>query len=176
MLKAEPKDSDLKEGTGLGKKVRSNMQIKRSLQARRRRATRGSSLVEACIALAVTSVAVGGSVNGYILSVNRAEWSAYSLAAHSLAMQRMEQLRAAKWDTGASPPVDQIITANFGPVANILDVPISGTNIVYATNYTTIATVSANPPLKMIRVDCTWQFMQRGTFTNTLISYRAPDQ
>jgi hypothetical protein len=128
------------------------------------------------MALAVAAVAVGGSVNGYILSINRAEWSAYSLAAHSLAMQRMEQMRAAKWDTGASPPVDQIITANFGPVVNVLDVPISGTNIVYATNYTTITTVSANPPLKMVRVDCAWPFMQRGIFTNTLISYRAPDQ
>ena len=152
------------------------MQIKNLFHSRSRRAEQGSSLVEACIALAVTAVAVGGSVNGYILTINRAEWSAYSLAAHSLAMQRMEQMRAAKWDTGASPPVDQIITANFGPVANVLDVPISGTNIVYATNYTTITTVSVNPPLKMVRVDCAWPFMQRGIFTNTLISYRAPDQ
>jgi len=46
----------------------------------------------------------------------------------------------------------------------------------YATNFTTITSVSANPPLKLIRVDCVWSFMKHGIFTNTLVSYRAPDQ
>ena len=148
----------------------------RSIRWKTRKAREGGSLIESVMAMAVAAVAVGGSVNGYILSINRAVWSAYSLAAHSLAMQRVEQMRAAKWDTGAYPQVDQLVGGNFPNVTNVLDVPISGTNIVYATSSTTITTVSANPPLKMIRVDCTWPYMQRGTFTNTVISYRAPDQ
>ena len=117
-----------------------------------------------------------GTVNGYVLSSKRAERSAYSLAAHSLAMQRMEQVRAAKWDTLAYPLVDQIQSSNFPVVVEVLDVPLSGTNITYATNWTTITTVSTSPPLKMIRVDCTWPFITTGVVTNTVISYRAPDQ
>jgi hypothetical protein len=30
--------------------------------------------------------------------------------------------------------------------------------------------------LKQIRVDCVWRFMSRGLFTNTTLTYRAPDQ
>jgi len=93
-----------------------------------------------------------------------------------LASQQLERTRAAKWDTLGFPVVDVLVSSNFPPVTNILDVPISGTNIVYATNITTITTVSLSPPLKMIRVDCSWPFMGRGTYTNTVFSYRAPDQ
>ena len=67
-------------------------------------------------------------------------------------------------------------TTNFVTQAAILDVPISGENITYATNFTVISLVSANPPLKMVRVDCVWPFKGQGLFTNTLITYRAPDQ
>lgn len=134
------------------------------------------TLVEVVMSIAVAMVAVSGSINGYVFSVTQAECSAYSLAAQSLANQGLEQVRAAKWDTAATPPVDMIVGGNFPPVVNILDVPISGTNIVYATNYTTITQVSSTPPYKMVQVDCVWRFMNRRTFTNTVISYRAPDQ
>ena len=43
---------------------------------------------------------------GYLQAAVRAEWSAYSLAAQSLAVMRLEQSRAAKWDRLAYPPVD----------------------------------------------------------------------
>lgn len=135
-----------------------------------------SSLLEVIMSIAVASVAIVGSVTGYVFSAFRAEWSGYSLAANSLALQRMEQVRAAKWDTQARPVVDKLVGANFPVVTNILDVPVSKTNIVFATNYTTIAMVSANPPLKMVRIDCVWPYMKHGVFTNTIISYRAPDQ
>ena len=106
--------------------------------------------------------------------VKTAEWAAYSLAAHSLAMQRIEQTRAAKWDPAGFPPVDDL--TNRPPAVDILDIPISGTNIAYATSITTIATVSLNPPLKKIRVECVWPFVNRGLFTNVVVTYRAPDQ
>ena len=143
---------------------------------RRRRGASGATLMEVVMALMVAAVAMAGTVAGYILAASRAEWSAFSLAANSLAMMRMEQARAAKWDTQAQPPVDQLEPANFPVETNVLDIPISGTNVVYATNFTTITTLSTDPPLKMIRVDCVWPFARRGPFTNTMITYRAPDQ
>ena len=152
------------------------MKITRSIRFCQPGARQGSTLVEVVFSIAIAMEAILGSVNGYILSANRAEWSAYSLAAHSLAMQRLEQVRAAKWDTVAFPNVDQLVAANFPAQTNILDVPISGTNVVHAINTTTITIISAKPPLKMVRIDCVWPFTHHGVFTNTIISYRAPDR
>lgn len=115
-------------------------------------------------------------VTGYVMMAQRSEWSAYSLAANSLAMQRLEQTRAAKWDPYAYPAADEMKSTNFPTLVEVLDVPISGTNIVYATNMTTLTTIADNPPLRMVRVDCIWRFTNRGLFTNTVVGYRAPDQ
>jgi len=135
----------------------------------------GGSLVELVIAMAIAVVTIGGSVKGYILTARKAEWSAYSLAAHSMALQRIEQTRAAKWDPSAWPAIDRVLQGNFPAQTNVLDVPIAGTNIVYGRVYTTVTNIAAYPPLKMVRVDCIWPF-QQGMFTNTVITYRAPDQ
>lgn len=137
---------------------------------------RGFSTFETMWSMVFAAVAMGVTVNGYIAASARAERSAYSLAAHSLALQRLEQVRAAKWDPAAFPPVDEVVQTNFPIIACILDIPISRTNAVYATNFTTINAVSSNPPLKMIRVDCVWNFMNRGLLTNSIVTYRAPDQ
>ncbi|MBI3878357.1 MAG: hypothetical protein HY300_20735 [Verrucomicrobia bacterium] len=114
-------------------------------------------------------------IYGYTQSAERAEWTGQSLAAQALAVQRAEQTRAAKWDTEAG--VDRLQSTNFPTQITILDLPVSGTNVVYATNFTTISNVSVIPPLlKMIRVDCVWMFMRRArVFTNTVVTYRAPD-
>lgn len=81
--------------------------------------------------MAVTAMSLGGVVSGYIFATRQAEWSAYSLAAQSLATQRIEQTRAAQWDLRHSPSVDEVTTGNFPTVTtNILDIPVSGTNIV----------------------------------------------
>jgi hypothetical protein len=98
------------------------------------------------------------------------------LAANSLAMQRLEQARAAKWDTLAVPLVDQLVASNFPATIEILDIPISGTNLALATNFTTIQTVSTAPPLKSVQVDCVWSFYTGRVYTNTVVTYRAPDQ
>lgn len=143
---------------------------------RGRRREGGSTLAETVVSLALALVTVTGTVNGYIFTTTRAEWSAYSLAAHSLAMQRVEQVRAAKWDTGAYPPVDQVEGTNFPVATALLDIPVAGTNATLATCYTTIRSVSANPPLKLVRVDCVWPFRNGQLFTNTVSAYRAPDQ
>lgn len=134
------------------------------------------TLAEVVIASGLAAMTVTAVIYGYIQSAKFAEWTSYSLAAQSLAMQRLEQCRGCKWDPLGYPPVDELVSTNFSNQVNILDIPISGTNIVYATNYTVITSLATNPPLKMIRVDCVWPFLGRGLFTNTTITYRAPDQ
>lgn len=134
------------------------------------------TLAETVISIVIMSIGFAGSIQGYILVANRAEWSAYSLAAHALAQQRLEQTRAAKWDVSAYPLINELVSSNFPIDVEILDVPISGTNVVYATNFTTISNMPVTPPLTFVRVDCVWAYYSRGLFTNTMATYRAPDQ
>jgi hypothetical protein len=128
------------------------------------------------LSIAITAVAIGGMVSGYFFSIDRAEWSARSAAAQVMATQRIEQTRAAKWDSLASPPVDELVSSNFPAQITALSVPSTSNQGILATNVTTITMLSDDPPLKMIRVDCTWPFLSRGLYTNTIITYRSPDQ
>jgi type II secretory pathway pseudopilin PulG len=134
------------------------------------------TLAEILISVALAALGIAGIVSGYIMAAQRAEWAGYSLAAHALAMERIEQARAAKWDTLANPPVDELVSGNFPTVVLPLSIPSAGTNIVYATNITTITVVSTSPPLKTIQVDCIWPFRLRGVYTNTILTYRGPDE
>ncbi|MDA1273958.1 MAG: hypothetical protein O2960_07890 [Verrucomicrobia bacterium] len=134
------------------------------------------TLVEVIMSISIAALTIGGIIAGYTLSARWAEWSSYSLAAHSLAMQKLEQARSAKWDPQGWPAIDELVSSNFPVQIDVLDIPISGTNLVYATNTTTITTLSSGPDLKMIRVDCTWMFVSRGPFTNTVMTYRTGDQ
>jgi hypothetical protein len=132
--------------------------------------------MEAAIASAIAAMMFGGIVYGYIQSGRNAEWSAYSFAAQSLAMQRLEQCRSCKWDPDATPPVDELVNSNFTMQVSVLDIPMTGSNIVYATNFTTITTISTTPPLKMISVETVWPFNLNGRlYTNSIFTYRAPD-
>ncbi|MGZ8900375.1 MAG: type IV pilus modification PilV family protein [Limisphaerales bacterium] len=137
---------------------------------------RAFTLIEVVVSTAIAAMVISGSIYGYTLSAQRAQWSSYSLAANSLAIQCMEQARAAKWDPMAFPPVDELVATNFPLRVEVLDIPTSGSNLAYATNVTSIATVSASPPLKQIRVECTWSFVNGKVFTNTMVTYRAADQ
>jgi prepilin-type N-terminal cleavage/methylation domain-containing protein len=136
---------------------------------------RAFTLVEVLMSLVVLGIMVTAIVTGYTQAIQQAEWSAYSLAANSLAMQPIERARAAKWDRYATPQSCMIVSSNFPLETNILDIPISG-NVVYATNRTTITDISLSPPLLQISVECTWRFMNRGVFTNKVVTFRAPDQ
>lgn len=142
-----------------------------------RRGNSGVTLVETVIALCIAMVVIAGLISGFVQSARQAESSAYFLAAQAMASQGLEQVRAAGWDplcvTGV---VDYVQGTNFPAVVQALDVPGSSGKIVYATNRTTISTISANPPLKMIRVDCVWNFMGVRDYTNSMFTYRAPDQ
>jgi len=142
----------------------------------RSRRLRAFTLTEVVFSLALIGLTAGGIINGYIQSARVTDWQARSLAAESLAMQRVEQCRAAKWDTRSFPVVDQLVSSNFPTLTEQMDLPTVSTNASYATIYTTISTISSSPPLRMMQADCVWQFPGRGLFTNTVVTYRAPDQ
>jgi prepilin-type N-terminal cleavage/methylation domain-containing protein len=141
---------------------------------RKRHRILGFTLPEVVISLAIASVAVGSIMYGYILSARRAEWSGYSLNAHAIAMQVIERTRSAQWDPKASTPIDLLTTNQFPQERIMMDLPILGTNAVYATNFITISTISTNPPVKMIKVDCIWTFLNGRLYTNTVVTYRCP--
>ena len=100
---------------------------------------------------------------------------AQSLAAQMMALSGLEQCRAAKFDPRGSS-VDQLVSSNFPPRVDILDVGTTASILTYGTNTTTIRTISNDPLIKMIRVDCTWYYPRRGRFTNSVFTYRAPNQ
>lgn len=151
------------------------MKIRSTSSKKGARLLAGFSIPEVFTALAVLGISVGGSITGYVVAVERSQWSACSLAAKADALQRIEQARSARWDTLSVTPVDELVSANFPTVVQPLNLPSSGANYVYATNVTTITTVSTSPPMRMIRVDSIWPMASHGTFTNTAIIYRTPD-
>ena len=141
----------------------------------------GFTLAEVVVSVAILALVMQGVVLGYVQSTQRAEWNARSLAAQSVASQGAEQARAARWNSQAYPQTvgpgkaDELGLTNYQQ-SIVLDVPMSGTQLVLATNYVKITKVTDSPPLRQIRSDCVWRFMNRGPFTNSVILLRAPDQ
>jgi prepilin-type N-terminal cleavage/methylation domain-containing protein len=152
------------------------MQLKHRSTQSRIRSTSGFSLIEVAMSLMIVGIVMIGLVDGYRMSSRRAEWSAYSLAAQAFALQQIEQVRAAKWDTMAEPVVDETLSVPTVSSA-VLDMPISGTNAVMATNYVTINSISVGGGItfKQVRVDTVWPWFGL-YFTNTLATFRAPDR
>jgi type II secretory pathway pseudopilin PulG len=139
---------------------------------------RAFTLVEVMIAFALSLLFIGGMIYGYIGSAQRAEWTGYSIAAQSLASQSIEQTKSCQWNIDATPPIDELITANFPPRTNILDLPVrkGGSNAILATNFITITTAQVTPAVKCIRVDCVWPWVigrKSRVFTNTIVTYRS---
>jgi type II secretory pathway pseudopilin PulG len=134
------------------------------------------TIFEVVVALGISGLAVAAIVNGYIFCVTSAEKSALSLSANNRAMQRIEEMRSAKWDISTWPVIDQLVSTNFSNSVVTLDVSGSGSAVTYATNFVTISQISTNPPLKRIRVDCVWNFKGSHLITNTIETCRSPDQ
>jgi len=135
----------------------------------------GMTLAEVVVAISISGLAVAGIVSGYIFSARSAEKSALSLAANARAMERLEATRGAKWDTSSWPAVDQLVATNFPAQTVLLDLSGSGLGSTYGTNVIQISQISTNPPLRRIRVDCTWRFNATQLLTNTIETCRAPD-
>ena len=140
----------------------------------------GFTLAEVVVSVVILAVVIQGAIVGYVMTSRRAEWSARSLAAQSVAAQGAEQARSAKWDTQIWPQSvgpgksDELGVTNYEQTV-VLDIPMNGPAIV-ATNYVRVTQISDDPPLRQIQSDCVWPFVGQRWFTNTVISMRAPDQ
>ncbi|MFO1500239.1 MAG: type II secretion system protein [Verrucomicrobiota bacterium] len=119
----------------------------------------GVTLVEVIVALAIGGLMMAAVAFGFMQCMRRAEWSSFSLAANSLALQRLEQARAAGWNSADA--TNDLVSAKFPADRQMLDVAFGTSNVLWATNFTTITTLSTNPPLKLVRVDCVWRFRAR---------------
>ncbi len=151
------------------------MKILDSINAAKRAAQVGMTLIEVVIALLISSIAVSCMVSGYVFSINSAERSALSLAAGNMAMERLEETRSARWDLLSYPNIDELTTNNFPLKIMKLDLAASGTNVTYATNFTSIYPISNDPPLRGIRVECVYVFNRTQLLTNIAQTARGPD-
>jgi prepilin-type N-terminal cleavage/methylation domain-containing protein len=164
------------------------------------RKEKGFTLVEVVIAMAVVALVFAGIINAYVQSGLRLEWTGYSLAAQSLAIETMEQARSTVWDPTQVPPVNEITNLNLagtsftitsptswtwtGHSTNILDVPYGSNTVDYivATNYVTVQMTNVNTytnvQIELVQVQTVWPFFIRKQnlyFTNTICSFIAPD-
>jgi type II secretory pathway pseudopilin PulG len=155
----------------------------------------GFTIVEVVMAVGILAVVFGGILTAYMQSGLRLEWTGYSLAAQSLAIQTIEQARAGVWDPAQTPPVNQIAQLNLlstnynsstktwtGYSVGILDVPYKSTNYITATNYVSVQMIYVggvtNVQAQVIRVDTSWPFTIRALnlyFTNTVCTMISPD-
>ncbi len=146
----------------------------------------GFSLLEVMIAFVIFGLVAAGMLAGYVEANRIAEWSSMSLGAQSYASQGVEQARTAKWDTAANGEVaaDFLPPTSFTQATNYSsfdtnDVPQSGAPLL-VTNYMSVSWVANwtnGPYLRQIRSDVVWTFPLTGKlFTNTIITFRAPDQ
>ena len=144
----------------------------------KRQRTGGYALTEVVICIFIVMIVYGGAILAYVQTAKRAEWSGLSLAAQALGVRQLEQARAAKWDLQGTVVVDQV--TNMPAQTNLaLDLPTTGTNIFYATNYTTVGTVilktNTGMAVHFVRVDTVWVTGNK-VYTNTIATYRAPNQ
>ena len=137
------------------------------------------TLIELLISITILAMVMAGIIYGYVQANRAAEWNSMSYAAQSFALQGLEQVRAAKWDLSSTPVWDDIPAPTNYVQTDIMDIPVSGAPRP-VTNYitlTTIAITNSSAQLRQVRSDCIWVFPRTGaTFTNTVITYRAPDK
>jgi len=144
---------------------------------RSRRGVRAFTLAEVVMCIAIVALMFGGIIAAYIQGAYRAEWAGYNLAAQSLAMQQLEQAKTAVWDNSHDEFTNLLLQTSA-----VLDLPINGANVVYATNYVLVTTnqVSSSPDIfvKFVKVDTVWPYVRKDSvlyYTNTVADYFAPD-
>ena len=138
------------------------------------------TLAEVVVCVFIIMVLFAGILTGYVQASYRAEWSGYSLAAQALAVQELESAKAAVWDTQATPVKDEIRMLATSSTT-LLDLPVTGTNYVWATVTNTITLITHDGGQYsnyMVKVAVVWPFRWKNQtvyFTNTIANYYAPD-
>ncbi len=134
------------------------------------------TLVEVMVALFITGLTVAGVITGYQFCLASTAKDSLYAAANARALERMEQVRSAKWDTAYYALVDQVTASNFPDEIVPLDLYAQSSNTNLATIKTQITPISTSPPLRRIHVDCIWSLNGVQMITNSIETCRAPDQ
>jgi len=148
-------------------------------QPRGSRARTGAfTLVEVVTSVSIIMLVIATVITVYVTTSYRAEWAGLSLAAQASAVQQLEAAKAAVWDPAQTPVKDEI--KQLPQVTSVLlDLPVAGTNVVYATNYTTITLITNGIYSNyLVKVDAVWPFRWKNQtvyYTNTIAGYYAPE-
>ena len=144
--------------------------------------TAAFTLVEVVICTFIIMLVFGAIIGGHIQTSYRAEWAGLSLAAQAAGVQQLESAKCAVWDPQQIPVQDEI---NKLPrvTSTLLDLPVSGTNTVYATNTVTVTLLQnvvngTSYSNYLVQVDTVWPFRWKNQtvyYTNTIVAYYAPD-
>src|SRR5579862_1410247 len=67
-------------------------------QRNRRKVNAGFTLTEIVVTVAIFGMVMAGIIYGYVQTNKQAAWSSMSLMAQSLAVESVEEARAAKWE------------------------------------------------------------------------------
>ena len=140
------------------------------------RSRTGMTLVEVAMAMFITGVTVSGIISGYVYCTTAAVKAELAQAANARAMERLEQTRGAIWAPDRPVPVDELTAGNFPDRTVSLDLPGGGSNGVPVTIQTVITNLPLTPPMRLIHVDCIWQFRGAERVTNSVETIRAADQ
>jgi hypothetical protein len=136
------------------------------------------TLVEVVMSTVIIMLLFGAIIGGYIQTSYRAEWAGYSLAAQAAAVQQLESAKCAVWDPLQTPVKDEISQLPLVTLT-LLDLPVSGTNTVYATTTTTVTLLQNGIYSNyFVLVNTVWPFRwknQTTYYTNTIADYYAPE-
>ena len=140
--------------------------------------TAAFTLAEVVICVGIMMLVFAAIITAYVQTSYRAEWTGYSLAAQAAAVQQLESAKAAVWDPLQTPVMDQISQLPL-VTSVLLDLPVTGTNTLYATNYITV-TLMQNGVYSnyFVQVNTVWPFRWKNQtvyFTNTIADYYAPE-
>jgi prepilin-type N-terminal cleavage/methylation domain-containing protein len=140
----------------------------------REKGRRGFTLIEVTMSMAMAVFLCAAIMKCYTISFRRSFYASCSLSANLEAMKKMENVINATWKYTAGG------TNIFNPALTVndpedLEMPVSGTNMINCTNFTTVTQISTNPPYALITVQCVWSYNGLGTFTNTIECIRGPD-
>jgi len=147
--------------------------LTRTVIYNRRAGHRGFTLVEVVLATAIAALVMAGMFSGYNMAARRAQFSACSIAANTLAMRQMEQCVAAKW----VPSYGNVTLLSLnGSYSTNLCLPSAKSNVVTCSVEYGVSQVSSSPAYAMVGVTCVWSLANYGgSYTNTVITMRAPN-
>ena len=143
---------------------------------RRKRSQAGLTLTEVLVSIVLTGVATVGMINGHVFA---SQQSARSLATAEVQMEmdsRLAETKAARWDILAFPVMDQLVSENFPSRVVEMDSRAAGEAQSMIESRVSIATISSDPPLKKVEIECVWTAKSGDLRTNIVTTLRSPDQ